>query len=362
VRIALVTNIPAPYRVPVFNRIADQLGDAFLVVFCAATEGNRRWDPGAFRFRHVFLKEHCRIVDGCTIHDNRDVLGHLRRFRPQVVITSGFHPTFLYAWAYALVRGCRHVPMTDGWIGSERDLGLLHRLARRAVYGTSSAFIGASRKSVALYEAYGVPRAKISISELCVDNERFQAGAAGADRCFDVLFSGQMIERKLPGFFVEVVARVRLRHPGLRVLVLGSGPLRDSFLDALGNTGASVEYAGHVQQEHLPRHYAMAKLLLFTTRSDPWGIVANEALASGTPVLTSPHAGVAGELVLDGHNGYIRDLDPEAWAERVVALLDQPELLARLRTQAIRSVATFHFDQAAQGILGAAASALRGRG
>ena len=352
-RALLLTNIPAPYRVPVFNRVADQLGKDFRVLFCAPIEANRNWDPGSIRFDHAFLKENVRNTGGDYIHSNLDVVRQLHQFAPEAVITSGFNPTSLYAWAYSMVRGWQHIPMTDGWIHSESSLGPLHRAARIVVYRSSSAFIGASRKSAALYRSYGVPEEKIFTSHLCVDNERFRPWADQSERPFDVMFSGQIIERKLPGFFIEVVRRLVKVRPALKVLVIGSGPLREEFLRGLAETGAGVVYPGHIQQKDLPAQYAQAKILMFTTRNDPWGIVANEAMASGTVVLTSPFAGVTDDLVFDGANGFVRELSPEAWADCVIPLLDDPVRLATLRAEAVRAVAAFNFDIAAQGILDA---------
>ena len=99
--------------------------------------------------------------------------------------------------------------------------------------------------------------------------------------------------------------------------------------------------------------YARGKLLCFPTLMDAWGIVANEACAAGMPVLTSPHAGCAGELVRDGDSGFVLPLDPEVWADRAVRMLDDPALLARMRGAASAAVALYTYDQAAAGILAA---------
>jgi glycosyltransferase involved in cell wall biosynthesis len=125
-------------------------------------------------------------------------------------------------------------------------------------------------------------------------------------------------------------------------------------LERLASVKAEVDCPGFVAQTHLPSYYSKARILLFTTCNDPWGIVANEALASGTPVITTPYSGVAHDLVVDGYNGYVVDTDAVAWARRAVDLLDDEHLMAEMRANAVNSVAEYSFDNAARGIIAAA--------
>ncbi|HTP67248.1 MAG TPA: glycosyltransferase family 4 protein, partial [Geobacteraceae bacterium] len=262
--------------------------------------------------------------------------------------------THLFAWAYALFSRKKHVPMTDGWLHSERELSTLHRIVRKVVYRTSHAYIAAGKAGFALYRNYGIKDNYLFQSHLCIDNNVFRAAANNQYRLYDVMFSGQIIERKLPDFFVNVVQQVKSRRGQLSVLIIGDGPQRKNLLCKLNKLGVDATYAGFIAQRDLPQHYSKAKMLLFTTRNDPWGIVANEALASGTPVITTPYAGVAHDLVIDGVNGYILDLDPDLWASRINDLLDDQDLMARMRKNAIESVSEFNFENAAQGIILAA--------
>lgn len=353
-KVLLLTNIPAPYRIPVFNRVAHVLGDDFLVVFCAGNEPNRSWDVGPFSFRHEYLKENMNVSRGAFVHNNRDVFGVLRRFRPDVVITTGFNPTSLYAWGYFVLLGKSHIPMTDGWELSERGLGFKHRLVRRMVFRTSKAFIGAGKKSLELYKSYGVSESELFQSHLCIDNLRFIAQSQNTERSYDLMFSGQMIERKMPDFFIDVATKVKELKERVRVLIIGDGPLKDKMLTKLTERDIPFDYAGFVSQSELPRYYNRAKILLFTSSNDPWGIVANEALASGTPVITSPESGAADDLVIDGRNGYVIKSEVSAWAEKAAGLLNDIALWEEMHRNAIESVREFNFDNAAQGIISAA--------
>ena len=112
-------------------------------------------------------------------------------------------------------------------------------------------------------------------------------------------------------------------------------------------------YAGFVAHKDLPLHYAQARLLLLPTSRDCWGVVINEAMVSGTPVVTTNMTAAAGELVLHEENGLVLPLREEEWAGRIASLLDSPDRLSAMATAARESVAQFSFETAATGIVDA---------
>jgi glycosyltransferase involved in cell wall biosynthesis len=354
-RLVIVTNIPAPYRTPIYTKLAETLGNYFLVIFAARTEPNRSWDLGELKFNHLFLNENItEKSDGFNyVHNNFDVIKHLQTFNPDVVISTGFNPTHLYSWLYTKLFRKKHIPMTDGTIASEKHLSWLHRIVRTIVYKTSHAFLGASKSSKELYKSYGIKGEKIFQSHLCVENERFRNEYNHNDRPYDLMFSGNFIDIKRPVFFAEVVSKVEKRFKGIKVLILGDGPLKNEFMMMMNASGVDYDYPGFVQQSELPSYYGKTKLFLFTTKHDAWGVVANEALASGTPVLVTPHAGVAGDLVQDGDNGYVLEPDSDVWAERIIELLENSEQWQKLSENSMESVKEYTFYNAAKGILDA---------
>src|SRR4249919_1539408 len=100
-KVALVTNIPAPYRVPFWNMLGNDKRIDLTIIFCAGKEPNRQWDLAEFKFKFIFLKEAFVTQRGRYIHNNYDVMRQLRVIDPDVVITTGFSPTFLYAFLFS---------------------------------------------------------------------------------------------------------------------------------------------------------------------------------------------------------------------------------------------------------------------
>lgn len=360
-RVVIVTNIPAPYRMAIYRQLADRFGeDRFHVIFCSRNESNREWAVEQEGFACTFLKQRYVCWKGRYIHYNPDVLKVIERLRPDVVITTGFNPTHLLAFVYALLQRKTHIPMTDGTFESEQKLSWLHRLIRSIVYRFSKSFIGASRGALKLYNSYGIADAKFFQSHLCIDNSAFLACAEG-QRQYDLMFSGRFSPEKNPIFALDVAAGVaKALGRKVSILMVGSGPLLEQakrYADQL-RPEVEAKFPGFLQQRELPKVYGSAKLFLFPSSWDPWGVVVNEACAAGQPVIVTPQAGVADDLVRHGENGYVLALDLPSWIShatellRNVALRDNFGLAGRARVQA------FNYDAASDGIFNAVLAAI----
>jgi glycosyltransferase involved in cell wall biosynthesis len=355
-RIAIVTNEPPPYRVPVFEGLSRVPDVALQVIFCSRREPNRQWDLPDMQFDHVFLRERITTVKGRYIHNNPDVVMRLRAFAPDVVVTDQFNPTHLYAFGYAMLRGAAHVPMTDGTWLSEQALSRVHRMARRFVYGRSTAFVSASEGGQKLYESYGIPAERCFKSYLCIDNDAYLRTPELVEKQFDLMFCGRIVPEKGPLFALRV-AQETAKKLGrtLRMLFVGAGSEEDRVkaFAALQPNLVEAEFHGFAMQKELPGLYRSSRVFLFPTHADVWGVVANEACAAGLPVIVSPHAGVAGELVVDGDNGFVCELDEQAWAERAALLLSRADLWQSFSRRSLALVREYSFDNAAAGLLDA---------
>jgi glycosyltransferase involved in cell wall biosynthesis len=350
-KITLVTNIPAPYRIPVFNILAEKYGKNFTVIYCAKTAPNRNWDLPEMEYNHLFLNQ---TKTPGYIHNNINIFKHFKKIKPDIIISTGFNPTFLYAFLWSLFCKKKHIPMTDGTAYSESFLTWKHRAIRKFVYKNSAVYIGASKGSFELYKSYNIEAHKIFKSCLCIDNEKFaQAYKPPNQRNYDIMFSGQFKERKNPFFFADVAKTLKKRKHNLKVLIIGAGPLQNALLKKMREYKIDFDFPGFISQKEIPEHYANSKILLFPTMADPWGVIANEACAVRTPVIVSENAGVSGELIIDGINGFVLPLDSNLWAKKASDLLGNPELWDKMSKSAGQIAQKFNFQSAAEGIISA---------
>lgn len=357
----MVTNIPAPYRLPVYALLAQQPDLDFHVVYCSGREPDREWNLGQASFAHTFLKDAFVRYRGRYIHLNHDVWPVLSSLRPDIVATTGFNPTHLLAYAWARLHGARHVTMTDGTLESEAALSILHRWIRRHVYAHTAAFIGASDGAMRLYRSYGIDSSALFKSHLCADNALF-FNAPPQKKVYDFMFCGRFEAVKNPFFALDVARTVALRLGRRMTMVfVGSGGLEGRMRAYAKTIEAEVDtrFAGFARQEALPAWYGASRIFLFPTSWDPWGVVANEACAAGVPVLVSPDAGAAGELVREGENGFVLPLDLVRWTDAAIRLLTDESLYAAMATRGRERVSEYSYDNAARGIAQAARAAMR---
>lgn len=351
-RVALVTNMPTPYRQKVFEILSKSPDVDFCVFFCTEKEPNRLWDLGVDGYASKYLKQRYFNFFGRYVHFNPDIYSALSSFNPDVVVTTGFNPTHLIAFFYAKMNKLAHIPMTDGTLVSEKVLSFFHRLARRVVYSQSQAFVGASDGSLALYLSYGIAKDYFFKSHLCVDNARFLSKFNSLKK-YDFLFSGRFVQIKNPIFALRVASMVATRL-GRKVSIayLGAGELEGEIKIKANDLAGVVDvvFLGFARQADLPDLYASAKILLFPSSFEPWGLVANEACATGTPVIISDVAGAANELVKNNINGYVVPLDLNLWAKAAEELLVNDIKYSEMSRRALSSVVDYNFANAASGI------------
>lgn len=363
IRLAVVTNIPAPYRVSVFNIIASLPGVTLRVLYASRSEPDRQWELPDLEHDHVFLTGHILKIKGKFIHFSSGVSRELKRFEPDVVLTTGFNPTHLMACWWSVIHRRRHVVMTDGTDISESGLSLLHRMVRRLVFSTTQAFVVAAEGGVRLLRSYGVEKSRIHRSPLCANASVNWSSSTNDVRDLDILFSGRMVPEKNAEFALRVAQGVaKLAGRRIKIVLMGSGPLLTALQTRVAELAPDVDviFTGHVSQVDIPGWFKRSRLFVFPTRWDPWGVVANEACMAGVPVLVSPHAGVAGELIRDGVNGRVLPLDINDWIDAAAQILAEPDLWAKMSAEAKCAVVPYSFKNAAYGIVDAARQAVFG--
>ncbi|MYM76010.1 glycosyltransferase [Duganella sp. FT134W] len=350
-KIVLVTNLLAPYRTPVFSAVHALPDTELHVLSCTESEPNRTWDWPPPACPVTLLRPRFVNWRGRYIHCNPDVLAALRDAQPDVIVIDGYNPTHLLAYWYAQRHRIACVQMTDGTCDSERRLSWVHRLVRRVVLRGCLSFVAASRGGQALFDRYGASHAQRFRSCLAVDNAAF--GLPAAPPQFDLLFCGRLEPVKNPHFALALALLLARRcRRRIRILFVGAGSELAGLQARAARFPGLVEavFSGAVPQRALPALYHSARLFVFPSLWDPWGVVVNEACAAGLPVLISPHAGAAGELVREGENGHVLPLVLERWATQAQALLADPSRCQRYAQRGRTLVAGYTFDVAAQGL------------
>ncbi len=189
---------------------------------------------------------------------------------------------------------------------------------------------------------------------------RVQAGAP-AEGGFLALFVGRLEKEKGVQVLLDAWRRADLGE-GAVLALAGEGPLRSE----VARQPADVQGLGFVPRDHLPALYAAADVLVLPsirteTFLEPWGLVVNEAMHQGTPVITTDAVGAArGGLVQDGRNGLVvAERDADALAARLRGFAQNPRLRAALGAAAKQDVERFTYAAWVTGMRRALAAAER---
>jgi glycosyltransferase involved in cell wall biosynthesis len=203
-------------------------------------------------------------------------------------------------------------------------------IKRRLIALFSSALVGGTLHRECL-AALGLPASHIFLGYDAVDNDYFAARSdeiraeSGAARerlrlpRDYFLASARFVPKKNLGRLLDAYARYRLRRGegAWPLVLLGDGALRPALERQVRELGldAAVTMPGFRQYGDLPAYYALAGAFVHASTVEPWGLVVNEAMSSGLPVLVSDRCGCVPELVADGENGFRFDpLDVETLA------------------------------------------------
>jgi glycosyltransferase involved in cell wall biosynthesis len=212
-------------------------------------------------------------------------------------------------------------------------------------------------------DSAGVDPEAVFVAGQAVEPERFAVVDPHANGAIDVLFVGQFEERKGLRDLFDAFAAIPDVPATLRLA--GNGSLEPEVARR-ARADRRVEVVGYVPQELLPAQLARARCLVLpsiTTAIDrePWGLVVNEAMHAGVPVIATQAVGAAaGGLVVDGRNGFVvPERDPRALAGAIRALASDAALAARRGEQARRDVARFTHAAMADAFVAAVERAVR---
>lgn len=338
-RLSVITNMVPPYRAPVFRALHEQLGPGLEVLLLSEREKNRWWTAQANSLpARVLLGKHLFFPGrDWALHFNTGISRAIRSHAPNVVVISGWdNPSYWMALGSAKVLG---IPVVL-WSGSHRLSGRSQRgpirwLKERFVRAADAYLSYGSMAADYLVEL-GAPRDRIVVGSNAVESAIFascsvQSGARERQGSHDkliVLFSGQLIARKGLDILIRALSRA---SSSAHLWVIGNGPERANCEKLAGELlPGRAQFLGERQYAELPAIYAAADLFVMPSLVEVWGLVLNEAMASGLPVISSRQAGATADLVVGKETGLTFDATSiDDLAAQLTMMLGNPDLRAR---------------------------------
>jgi 1,2-diacylglycerol 3-alpha-glucosyltransferase len=359
-RLVILTEIISPYRIPLFNELAQHADVDLHVIFLAETDPTlRQWHiyKEEIRFSHQILPSWRKRVGKFNVLLNRGVRRAFAAGAPQVILCGGY--SYVASWQCLHWARAHKIPLflwSESNLQDQRRGHLLVEFLKNKFLRKCDGFVVPGRSAREYLRAHKVEDSRIFTAPNAVDNEWFASAAATArqneaglrrelalpERYF--LFVGRLVREK--GVFELLSAYAKLdesTRQQVGLVFVGDGAVLQALQEQASSISPGlIRFAGFAQREQLANYYALAETLILPTYTDTWGLVVNESMACGLPVIVSRAAGCAADLVRENWNGLLvapRDVSSLMLAMRSIA--HQPELRAAMREHSVQHISDY---------------------
>jgi glycosyltransferase involved in cell wall biosynthesis len=280
-----------------------------------------------------------------------------RLSRGDVVHLAGFgHPLLVAALLMGKLRGLRVFIESDTPTG--RTAGGWKNLVKRVIYPPlfrmADHFLPGGKRQAAYLASYGVPNTKTTTAQMTVDvasimryvatagdaardDLRTRLGYAGDIRA--VLYLGRLEPIKGVSDLLDAFASIASRRGDIRLMIAGSGSL-DSLVRDAAAVNPHISYLGRLSGTAVLDAYVASDIVVTPSRFEPWGLVVNEAMACGRPVVGTDRVGCVDDLVTHGETGFIVPAEaPHALADELELLASNDRLREKMGAAATRRIA-----------------------
>ncbi|WP_164489107.1 glycosyltransferase family 4 protein, partial [Romboutsia sp. Marseille-P6047] len=273
--------------------------------------------------KYMFLKSRTIRIKGKLdykyIHIPINILKKLDEIKPDIIIGSEYNPTVLLAYSWSKVKNKKFISWSDGTLNSEKNITLIQQKLRKIICSGSHALIASSTKTKEAQLYYGA-KSKIFLSYLTIDINKYICENE-YNKNNNIIFVGTLSQRKGIDLLFEALKDVNINY---KLKLIGSGEDENKLRNLSIKLGIDkkVEFLGFKQREELVNLYKNSNLFVLPSRQDCFGLVINEAMCAGLPVIVSKYADGSYDLIDQGKGGYIIDpLDTEQFKKTIEYML-----------------------------------------
>ena len=378
-RILIIHNLLwAHYKSSVFQalqQLADRTDVTLNVIQIARNERSRAGlealpnaSAPTYRYNYDLLFD--RFLEDVTLRERTTaLLQRVRAFRPDVINLTGYYdPAQLFILLWANANGIRVIMQTESTALDHQRGGLKERF-KQWVFSRCAGFFCFGSQSANYLIERGVRPDKILVRKNAVDNQTLRSTYQKALptrtdeqrrlglRKNNFVFVGRLIAFKNLPALLSAFAEALQQSPNALdwgLCLLGDGPELASLTKQRNTLGLSdaVTFLPGRAWFQVPDVLALSNVLVLPSRSEPWGLVVNEAMACGLPVIVSNRCGCVPDLVHDGQNGFVFDPDqPAHLSHLLLQFMNGKVDVARMSQSAQQLIAPYAPEAVAQEML-----------
>lgn len=359
-----------------FNYIGENGGFYFKVIFLAETAKHMRWRvyKDQIRFNYEILPGYHYFIPRMewTFHLNRGVFSLLKRENPEIIVGLGYdYLVTIFAFLYTKLKKKKFVLWSGSTLKSTRSKSRIIRFLKRMIIRNCDSYLSYGTEATNYLIAYGAKEDSIvsgwntvDINQIILDSEKpeIKKEIAKLRRNYpslNILFVGQLIFRK--GLFTLIRAFEELEMNNVGLIILGEGSEREKYTNYCREKGIkNVFFEGFKHGIDVIKYYLLSDVFVLPSYREVWGLVVNEAMAYGLPIICSKEAGVATDLVKEEINGYTYDpWNVKELQEKLASLINNFDMRNRMGEESRRIIKEFTIENYGRHLLKAVSLALR---
>lgn len=360
-KVLFLTNIPAPYRVDFFNELGKYCELTVLFERRSASDRDKEWTADeANNFKAVFLKGY-NIRNDSAICPS--VVKWLDKKKFDIFVVGGYStPTGMLAIQTLRMKKIPFFLNSDGGI-VKKDLPLVAAIKR---YFISSAtwwlstgnecnyyleYYGAKPDGLYVYPFTSLHKSDLFEAPATTNEKIYLRKKLGIEGRKVAIAVGQFIHRK--GFDILINAWTHVPED-MQLVIIGGGPDKQNYLELMESLEIkNIKLEEFMKRENLREYYRAADMFILPTREDIWGLVINESMSCGLPVISTDRCVAALELIGDKECGSIVPVNNvEELARTITTYFNDDEKLKRysknsivaIRNYSIENMALEHID------------------
>ncbi|MEW5807009.1 MAG: glycosyltransferase family 4 protein [Acidobacteriota bacterium] len=326
-------------------------------------------------FNYKILKGlHFNFKNERTIHINPGLPFHLLKKRYDLLAIGGWdQPANWIALFFANLWRSKILLFGESTLRDARTNNPLLEKMKRYFFRNCHAFAPAGSAAANYFQHLGAPQDKIVISPFPAEHDYFHEQylrLRGSKKeikrhkgypQITILFSGRFVPVKGIDFLLEAFKRLQEQNKEIGLVLLGDGPEKNKYeAYCKAKKIDNVFFEGFVQKEQLPEYYTAADIFVLPSLSEPWGLVVNEAMAFGIPIISTDAAGVTYDLVQDGVNGFVIPAgNSEALYDALKKLTEDAKLRERMGSESLLMIENHTPEKWAQSFIRAVQTAMK---
>jgi len=393
-RLAYIVTHPIQYQAPLLRYLSHSDEIDLEVLFLSDFSLHEHYEQA---FNHTF-KWDVELTDGYTWEVlPRLFLGPSKPLRPWWPVNGlrrrlregRFDAVWVHGWGHIglrqAVREAAALGLPVLLRGESRPDLQPRRTARRKLrdafcrrlFQRIAGFLCIGTRNRDFYNQFGVDDDRLFSMPYAVDNALFQERCAEARPQREalrrslglvpgrpvILFAAKFTTVKAPEELLSAFAHIHNRFPddsAPYLLFVGAGPLGKTLEERAQPFGAAVRFLGFRNQSELPALYDLCDIFALPSRFEPWGLVVNEAMNAGRPVIVSDRVGAAPDLIVDGVNGFVYPSgDVNALASRLHQILESSALRAKMGAGSLERITSWNFEADRRGLMEALSAVCR---